>query len=127
MNVELMPDTLMVKVDESTTPEAQGRKMVFIPESYAEGKPKFATVVKVGARRFMNNEPIIGPVFEAHDRIVVEGYAGTEIGLGDQVYRIISRNEVLCKLLPGEGVLGATDRYQGSAMDLARTAPERAA
>lgn len=91
MAIKPLFDKIVVKVIEDTEQTSGG---IFIPDS-AKEKPQKGEVVAVGPGRVLDNgqrEPID---LKAGDVILYAKYSGTDVKIGDVVYKILSAKDAL--------------------------------
>ncbi len=91
MAIKPLSDKIVVKVVED---EAQTTGGIFIPDS-AKEKPQKGEVVAVGSGRVLDNGTKAPMEVKVGETVLFAKYAGTDVKLNDQVYKIISEKDVL--------------------------------
>lgn len=82
----------MIKMVEEEDAEVTTASGLVLPES-AKEKPQIAEVVAVGDG--VTDEGKFDMLVEVGDKVIVSKYAGTEITLDDEDYKILDRDDVL--------------------------------
>ncbi len=92
MTIKPLGLRVMIKMVEEEDAEVTTASGLVLPES-AKEKPQIAEVVAVGDG--VTDEGKFDMLVEVGDKVIVSKYAGTEITLDDEDYKILDRDDVL--------------------------------
>ena len=68
---------------------------ILLPDT-AKEKPTQGEVVAVGKGLTLSNGRVVEPTVKKGDRVLFGRYAGTEVKLGGNEFKIVSENDILC-------------------------------
>ena len=96
MSVRPLEDRILIKPIEPETKTASG---IFLPES-AKEKPMQGKVVATGPGKLMENGERQKMLVKKGDTVLFGKYAGTDVSVGGQEYKILKENEILARIEP---------------------------
>jgi chaperonin GroES len=70
---------------------------ILLPDT-AKEKPTQGEVMAVGKGMTLSNGRVVEPTVKEGDRVLFGRYAGTEVKLGGDEFKIVSENDILCVL-----------------------------
>ena len=70
---------------------------ILLPDT-AKEKPTQGEVMAVGKGLTLSNGRVVEPTVKEGDRVLFGRYAGTEVKLGGDEFKIVSENDILCVL-----------------------------
>ncbi|MFM7468031.1 MAG: co-chaperone GroES [Vampirovibrionales bacterium] len=85
-------DRYAIEVLEDAAQTAGG---IYIPDS-AKEKPQQGIIRFAGAGRLTDKGERIAPDFKVGDKVVFAKYAGTDVKVDGQEYKILSEKDILC-------------------------------
>ena len=68
---------------------------ILLPDT-AKEKPTQGEVLAVGKGRALSNGKVVEPSVQKGDRVLFGRYAGTEVKLSGDEFKIVSENDILC-------------------------------
>ncbi|MDP6957869.1 MAG: co-chaperone GroES [Planctomycetota bacterium] len=68
---------------------------ILLPDT-AKEKPTQGEVMAVGKGQTLSNGRVVEPTVKEGDRVLFGRYAGTEVKLGGDEFKIVSENDILC-------------------------------
>lgn len=71
---------------------------ILLPDT-AKEKPTQGEVMAVGKGLTLSNGRVVEPTVKEGDRVLFGRYAGTEVKLGGDEFKIVSENDILCVLV----------------------------
>jgi len=94
MGIRPLDDRIVLKVldAEETTPGG-----IVLPDT-AKEKPQKGKVEAVGTGRLLQNGKRIKPDLKPGDVVIFGKYAGTDVRIGDEEYKIVQEREILAKI-----------------------------
>ncbi|MHC4958613.1 MAG: co-chaperone GroES [Planctomycetota bacterium] len=93
-NIRPLRDRIVVRPVEAETQTAGG---IFLPDT-AKEKPTTGEVVAVGPGRFIESKgDTVPPPVNTGDRVIYGRYAGTEIRIEGDEYKILEAKDILAK------------------------------
>ncbi len=94
MGIRPLDDRIVLKVldAEETTPGG-----IVLPDT-AKEKPQKGKVEAVGAGRLLENGKRVQPDLKPGDVVLFGKYAGTDVTIGDEEYKIVQEREILAKI-----------------------------
>ncbi len=94
MGIRPLDDRIVLKVldAEETTPGG-----IVLPDT-AKEKPQKGKVEAVGTGRLLDNGKRVKPDLEPGDVVLFGKYAGTDVKIGDEEYKIVQEREILAKI-----------------------------
>ncbi len=96
MNIRPLRNRIVVKPVEEDTQTAGG---IYLPDT-AKEKPQSGEVVAVGPGKYIESKgEHVPPPVEAGDRVIFGKYAGTEIRVEGDEYKILEVKDVLAKFV----------------------------
>ncbi|XVJ52190.1 MAG: co-chaperone GroES [Vampirovibrio sp.] len=90
VTIQPLSDRVVLELIDETQQSAGG---IFIPDSARE-KPQSAKVIAVGPGR-TENGTLIAPTVQVGQTVLFTKYAGTDVKLGSQDYKIVSEKDIL--------------------------------
>ena len=94
MNIRPLQDRIVVKPLEGEEKTAGG---IYLPDT-AKEKPLQGEVVAVGPGKFIEEKgDRIAPPLKTGDKVIYGKYAGTEVRIGGEEYKILEVKDVLAK------------------------------
>ena len=90
VTIQPLADRVVLEVIDETQQTAGG---IFIPDSARE-KPQSAKVIAVGPGRTENGILVV-PTVQVGQTVLFTKYAGTDVKLGSQDYKIVSEKDIL--------------------------------
>ncbi|MCE2930566.1 MAG: co-chaperone GroES [Vampirovibrionales bacterium] len=90
VTIQPLADRVVLEVIDETQQTAGG---IFIPDSARE-KPQSAKVIAVGPGRTENGVLVV-PTVQVGQTVLFTKYAGTDVKLGSQDYKIVSEKDIL--------------------------------
>ena len=90
VTIQPLSDRVVLELIDETLQSAGG---IFIPDSARE-KPQSAKVIAVGPGR-TENGTLITPTVQVGQTVLFTKYAGTDVKLGSQDYKIVSEKDIL--------------------------------
>ena len=95
MNIRPLRNRIVVKPVEQESKTAGG---IYLPDN-AKEKPQQAEVVAVGLGEFIEaTGKTVAPPLSVGDRVFYGRYAGTEVTVADQEFKILEVKDVLAKV-----------------------------
>ncbi len=94
MAIRPLDDRIVLKVldAEETTPGG-----IVLPDT-AKEKPQKGKVEAVGTGRLLDNGKRVKPDLKPGDVVLFGKYAGTDVKIGDEEYKIVQEREILAKI-----------------------------
>ncbi len=94
MGIRPLDDRIVLKVldAEETTPGG-----IVLPDT-AKEKPQKGKVEAVGTGRLLDNGKRVQPDLKPGDVVLFGKYAGTDVKIGDEEYKIVQEREILAKI-----------------------------
>ena len=68
---------------------------ILLPDT-AKEKPTQGEVIAVGKGRTLSNGRVVEPMVQMGERVLYGRYAGTEVKLGGDEFKIVSESDILC-------------------------------
>jgi chaperonin GroES len=94
MNIRPLRDRIVVKPLEGEEKTAGG---IYLPDT-AKEKPQQGEVIAVGPGKFIEEKgDRIAPPLEKGDKVIYGKYAGTEVRIAGEEYKILEVKDVLAK------------------------------
>ena len=95
MNIRPLRDRIVVKPLEGEEKTAGG---IYLPDT-AKEKPQQGEVIAVGPGKFVEEKgDRVAPPLDAGDKVIYGKYAGTEVRIGGEEYKILEVKDVLAKI-----------------------------
>lgn len=94
MTIKPLADRVVIKMLEAEETTKSG----IILSSKSQEKPQVAEVLAVGPGGVVDGKEIKMEV-EVGDRVLTSRYAGTEVKLDGEEYKIVSQNDILAKVV----------------------------
>ncbi len=94
MTIKPLGDRVVVKMAEET--ESQTKSGIVLTGA-AKEKPAYANVIAVGPGGVIDGKEVVMEV-EVGDKVILSQYAGTEVKLEGETYKIVKQSEILAKL-----------------------------
>ncbi len=92
MNLRPLGDHIVISQLDAEEKTSGG---ILLPDT-AKEKPTQGEVIAVGKGRTLSNGRVLEPMVQAGDRVLYGRYAGTEVKLGDDDFKIVSESDILC-------------------------------
>ena len=95
INIRPLKDRIVVKPLEEETQTAGG---IYLPDT-AKERPQGGEVVAVGPGKFVESKgDRVPPPLDVGDRVIFGKYAGTEVRIDGEEYKILEVKDVLAKV-----------------------------
>ena len=95
INIRPLKDRIVVKPLEEETQTAGG---IYLPDT-AKERPQGGKVVAVGPGKFVESKgDRVPPPLDVGDRVIFGKYAGTEVRIDGEEYKILEVKDVLAKV-----------------------------
>lgn len=92
MKIEPLEDNVLVRPDD---PESRTEGGIYIPNT-AKKKSQSGTVVAVGPGKVTDSGVFIEALLKPGEKVIYHKYAGADLEVDGQLYRIMRSNEIVC-------------------------------
>ena len=95
MNIRPLKDRIVVKPIEEDTKSAGG---IYLPDT-AKERPQTGEVISVGPGKYIESKgDRVPPPLKTGDKVIFGKYAGTEVRMDGEEYKILEVKDVLAKM-----------------------------
>ncbi len=94
MNIKPLDDRVVLKIEEAEEKTEGG---IVLPDT-AKEKPQRGSVVAVGPGKLLKNGERKDPSVEEGDKVIFGKYAGTDVEIGGNEYKIVKQDEIQARI-----------------------------